>query len=223
VVDSPQNSSSTRGSNIVAIVLKRILQLVVVAVCVLLLTVVALYVELGGSWAVSFQGGWGNWIRYCILGGWLGFVVIRIVLFFTFVLIARRLWRWSRTIGRALAGLIILGLLIFFVMTSYSPAGIYAYVDEIERWPPGEDYYTRFCAGKAEDVHKDEVFQWGHYEKTADGWLLTEMGPSGRRFMLKPSWFGIWKINAEFPEKRSLLGRRIVPFLLPDGWPQWLQ
>jgi hypothetical protein len=191
-----------------------------VLACLPPVTVAILYVELEGWHGVSLQGGWLAWFAYVVNGGWFGFLLIRVVLLSLLALVVWRLWRWSQRIGRSLAMLIIIALAVLFVMTSYSPAGIYAYVDELERY--GGDHYLRLFGGKAEEVSSHGVAVWGHYDKTADGWILTEMSDRGRHMKLKSSWFGTRFKDVEFPENGGVMGRRIVPCLLPDGWPQWL-
>jgi hypothetical protein len=187
--------------------------------CLLLVTAAILFVELDGWGGFGKVGDWHRWLVDCVNAGWFGFVLIRLTGLGLVALAVRRLWRWSRTVGASVATLLIAVLTMFCVMTSYSPAGVYGYVDEIERWPD-EDHYFRFCGGNFEEVHKDGVFHMGHYEKTADGWILIW---ADTRYNLKSSWFGIWQINAEFSENRSLLGRRIIPFLRPASGPNWLQ
>jgi hypothetical protein len=234
VDESPRDSASTSGSNITAIILKWIVQLVAVAIGVLIVTAVVLYVELGDPLVVSYQGGWGGWTRYCIYGGWFGFALIRIVILFLLLFIARALWRWSRNVGRPLATLIILGLLTFLVMTWYSPAGIYGVVDRIE---DPFDHYFVFAGGKVEFVRQPYFFilgekvdapqnakmEWGRYEKTANGWIMTETGEHGSRYRLQSSWLGIRLINLETPESQMIWGRRLIPWLRPDWMPDWLQ
>jgi ABC-type transport system involved in multi-copper enzyme maturation permease subunit len=192
--------------------IRRIVCGLIVIVCLLLLTAIVSVIEIWGRWPGYF------WFMNLVRAGWFSFVLVRIIVFFLVALAVRRLSRSSRAAGAAVAGLLILGVTIFSVMASYSPAGIYGVVDEIEG--DGDHYYI-FADGKVEDVYKDGRAQWGRYEKTADGWVLTL--PDHRVFKLKSSWFGIWWTNVEAPDSTLCLGRRIIPFLRPDWMPNWLQ
>jgi lysylphosphatidylglycerol synthetase-like protein (DUF2156 family) len=190
---------------------KRIVRGLIVTACVLLLTT-AVLVNMG-----ALRYGFVNSVN----AGWFGFVLARIVELFLVVLAVRRLWRWSRAIGASVAAVLILGLTIFSVTASYSPAGIYSDVDEYGR---DEDHYFLFADGKVDDIHKDTRGQWGRYEKTADGWIFTQQS-NGQPLVwrLKFSVFGIYMYTTENPEPRLFLPRRIIPLLRPRWMPNWLQ
>jgi hypothetical protein len=191
---------------------------VIVIVCLLVFTVTVSFVELDGWRTVEKLGGWYGWFINLLRIGWFGFALVRMVALFLVVLAVRRVWRWSRAAGASVAALLVLGVTILILITSYSPAGVYGDIDE---YAYDTDHYYILSGGRFENVYKNDVLHLGHYEKTAGGWILTETDNS--RYKLKPSWFGIWMINVEFPESREVLGRRIIPFLRPDWIPKWLQ
>jgi hypothetical protein len=210
--------SQSKASLIRAILLRTAYGLIVIE-SLLLLTTVVLFVEFDAWRGGEFLNVWHGWLLGMVNASWFAFVLIRITAVFLAALLVGWLWRRSRTIGATIGIGLLLAITTFCIMTSYLPAGIYGVVDEIERWPD-EDHYYRFANGKFESVSKDGAVQMGHYEKTADGWILSW---ADTRYKLKSSWFGIWMINAEFPENRSFLGRRILPFLRPASCPYWLQ
>ena len=200
------------------VMLRRIVISLVVIACLLPLTLVVLFIELGGKSAVQFHDGWYNWFYYLVSGGWFGYLLTRLVALILAGLMVQRVWQRSRVAGVALAALLVLSLTIFVWIKSYSPAGIYAAVDAIER--DGDAYFV-FAGGKVRYVGKEIDGEYARYQKTLDGWTLTTADHFV--YKLKFSWFGIWLINVEAPENRLLLGRRIIPFLRPDWMPKWLQ
>ena len=235
MIESPPDPPSPSVKSTKAlIVLKRIAQILVIATCLLLLTAVVTFVELRGWVGVEHVEGWRNWFTTTIRAGWFAFVLVRVVVFFLIALVVRLLWRWPRTLSRSIAILIVVSLVTSIVTISYSPIGVYGVVDKIE---DPFDHYFVFAGGKVEFVRQPYFFilgdkvdspeeadvQWGHYGKTANGWIMIETGEHGRRFKLKSSWFGIRMCNIEAPGNCILLGRRILPFLRPDWMPDWLQ
>jgi hypothetical protein len=196
-------------SPLIRSILLRIAYALIVIECLLALTTAVLLFELYPWHRIDV--GWHSWLIDRINGSWFGFLLLRMSLLFLATVAAWLLWRRSRRLGAAAGTLAILGLAIFVALTASSPAGVYGIIDEIERWPD-EDHYWRFEGGKFEHVSKDGVTQLGHYEKTADGWILTW---ADSRYRLRPSWFGISQCDVEFPDHCSLLGRRLLPFLRP--------
>jgi hypothetical protein len=185
----------------------------VVIVCLFLLAAAVAVFEIYGRWPGYFRliNLWNT--------GWIEFVLMRIVALFLIALAIGRLVRWSRAVGVSVAALVVLGLSIFVVLTSYSPTGIYGTIDEIPRCDG--DHYYRLARGQFDSVAKVGVDEMGHYEKTAEGWILTWAGNS--RYKLKFSWFGVWATSIESPQSGWILGRRIVPFLRPEWTPSWMQ
>ena len=203
-------------------------------VCALLLTTAIAFVELGRS--VEMSGGWHNWFSDIVNKGWFAFILIRVGVFVLLLFVVGLVSRRSRFAGQIAAAALIVGLVVFLFITSHYPAGVYAVVDKIEG--DGEDYFV-FAGGKETYVHsriylimgektdggQDEHVQVGHYEKTADGWILTQVNNDNSHYTykMKPSWLVIWLIDMDVPESRVVLGRRILPFLRPDWMPNWLQ
>lgn len=198
--------------------MKRIVVGLLAVMCLLLLTIIVLSIELNAQRGVQFQVGWYDWLFYLVYGGWFGYVLLRIVGLFVVGLAVRRVWRRSFVVGVSLAVLAVLSLSLFAFMKSYSPAGIYGAVDQLEG--NGDHYYV-FGGGRVRYVDKDTDVQWGRYEKTLDGWTLTTADHVV--YKLKASWFGLCLTNVAAPKSKMIWGRRIVPFLRPDWMPNWLQ
>ena len=196
--------------------MRRIIPDVIIIMCLPLLTVAVL---LNMGW----RGGDGRWHSYEFIDltrqGWFSFVLARFVGLYLIVLLVRRLWRWSHRIGISAATLLIIGFAVFSVVKSYSPDGIYCVVGEMAKY---DDHYFLFAAGKVEDIHPDTRLRYGHYEKTADGWVVITNDEEPYTEKLKFSVFGIYLTKADNPEP-SFWPRRIIPFLRPSWIPDWLQ
>jgi hypothetical protein len=192
--------------------IRRTIRALIVIVCSLLLTA-AVLVNMG---AHNYHG-FMNFMRM----GWFSFVLGRIVALFLVVLALRRLWQWSRAVGMSLAGLVIIGLTAFSVIKSYSPAGVYGLVPGLN---DDMDHYFRLAGGKVDLIHDFPRLHgdYGHYEKTIDGWFLTYGGKDPSVCRLKFSVLGIYLIDVESGAHR-FLPRRIIPFLRPGWMPDWFQ
>ena len=168
-------------------------------------------------------GAWGPYAFVNLVRqGWFGFVLLRFVMLFLIVFAVRGLWHRSRAFGAAVAVLLIIGLTVFTVIKSYSPDGNYGLIpglgDEM-------DHYFRLAGGKVDLVHNYPPLSadYGHYEKTADGWFLTYGGQDPSVCRLRFSVFGIYLTKIEDPQVTNFLPRRIIPVLRPGWMPDWLQ
>ena len=188
-------------------------------VCLVLLTA-AILLYLG--WDATFATTWGWFINF-VNQGWFGFVLACLVMLLLVVLGVRRLWRWFRPVGTSVGTLLIVGIAIFAIMKSYSPAGIYTNLDEYGR---DYDHYWLLANGEMKDVSREGRLHYGRYEKTSDGWILTRTDLADRdlfKSKLKFSVFGISLTDPEDPQAALFVPRRIIPFVRPKWMPNWLQ
>src|SRR5581483_589834 len=191
--------------------IRRTARALTVIVCSLLLTA-AVLVNMGAHDYAGFI--------YFIRTGWFSFVLARIMALFLVVLAVLWLWQRSRAVGISVAGVLILSLTAFTAMKSYSPVGSYAVIPGLGH---DMDHYFRLADGKVDLIHDFPRLDadYGHYEKTADGWFLTYGGkddPSVCR--LRFSVFGIYLTDTE-NDAHHFLPRRMIPFLRPRWMPDW--
>src|ERR1700676_3416949 len=68
--------------------------------------------------------------------GWVSFVLARLVAVALVALAIRRVWRSYPRVGVWVTASLLLGLAAFGAVKSYSPAGTYGFIGEIERPEP---------------------------------------------------------------------------------------
>ena len=198
---------------------KTIVRGLIVTLCLLLLTAAVVFKM---CWRDVFGRSGPYAFVNLVRQGWFSFVFGRFILLTLIVLGMRGLWRWSRAIGTMVAVLLTIGLVVFIIMKSYSPVGSYGFIPGFH---DDMDHYFRLADGKVDLVHNLPRLNadYGHYEKTADGWLLTYGGKDPSVCRLRFSVFGIYLTKIEDRQATNFLPRRIIPFLRPGWIPDWLQ